>query len=186
LGQLQQSLAWISRQTAGSTGTLSTGTLWVNRVNFRSTLPAGASRAELQHSCAKFSAATDLYPERGWAEGDAPTLSGRGRTACFGPWAVGAAARLGVGGEEALVLWLRGGARGGGGRQGEDVRGLPAEAANLWAAGGREEAVVLRQCKSSEGSWSNDAADACSDHGCDCAGGHRDGSGGDGNDTGGC
>ena len=66
------------------------------------------------------------------------------------------------------------------------VRGLPAEAANLWAAGGREEAVVLRQCKSSEGSWSNNAADACSDHGCDCAGGHRDGSDGDGNDTGGC
>ena len=154
-------------------------------MNFRSTLPAGASRAELQHSCAKFSAATDLYPERGWAEGDAPTLSGRGRTACFGPWAVGAAARLGVGGEEALVLWLRGGARGGGGRQGEDVRGLPAEAANLWAAG-REEAVVLRQCKSSEGSCLTMRPMPARTMDAIAQGGHRDGSGGDGNDTGGC
>ena len=83
------------------------------------------------------------------------------------------------------MLWLREGAQGSGGRQGEAVRGLPAEAANLRAAGGREEAVVLRQCESSDG-WFNDAADAFSDHGYDCAGGHRDGSGGDGNDTGGC
>jgi hypothetical protein len=38
-----------------------------------------------------------------------------------------------------VLLWLREGAQGGGGRQDEGVRGLPAEAANLRAAGGREE-----------------------------------------------
>ena len=79
------------------------------------------------------------FPARGGAEGDAPTLSGRGRMACFGPWAVGAAAKLSVGRKKVVLLWLREGAQGGGGRQDEGVRGLPAEAANLRAAGGREE-----------------------------------------------
>jgi hypothetical protein len=55
------------------------------------------------------------------------------------PWAVGAAAEVGVGGEEALVLWLREGARGGAGAVGVKAKrcegcqlkqptfGLPAE-----------------------------------------------------------
>jgi hypothetical protein len=49
-------------------------------------------------------------------------------------WAAG-------GGEEAVVLWLREGARGGGDQK-EDVRELRPEGAKLWAAVGWEEALV--------------------------------------------
>jgi hypothetical protein len=43
-----------------------------------------------------------------------------------------------------VVRQLREGARGGGGRRQQEVRGLWLEAAKLWAAGGGEEAVVRR------------------------------------------
>ena len=43
-----------------------------------------------------------------------------------------------------MVLWLREGARGGGGcQQQEEVRGLRLEAANFWYAIGGQEALVL-------------------------------------------
>jgi hypothetical protein len=51
--------------------------------------------------------------------------------------------RAAGGGEGAVVLWLREGARGGGGHRQQEVRGLRAEVARLWAVGGGEEAVVL-------------------------------------------
>ena len=53
----------------------------------------------------------------------------------------GAKLRAAGGGEEAVVLWLREGTRGGGER-GQEVRGLRPEATRLRAAGGGEEAVV--------------------------------------------
>ena len=50
-------------------------------------------------------------------------------------WAAG-------GEEEAVVRWLREGARGGGERGQQEVRGLWPQVANLWATGGGEEALV--------------------------------------------
>ena len=47
----------------------------------------------------------------------------------------GAQLWAGGGGEEALVLWLRKGARGGGGpHETQEVRALPGKAAKLWSA----------------------------------------------------
>ena len=54
----------------------------------------------------------------------------------------GAKLRAASGVEEAVVLRLRGGARGGGGRQQQEVRGLPAEVFKLRAVSGGQEAVV--------------------------------------------
>ena len=187
MGQLQQSLVWISRQTAGSTGKLSTRKLWVNHVNFRATLPAGVSRLEPRLS----TAALNLVQLR------ICIRSGAGQRATRPRSAVGAGRRaldrgqlgqLRGSASEGKKRWCSGCAEGHAGAAGVKAKtcegcqlkrptsGLP-EGKKRWCSGSasrvRARGLTMRPMPAR-------TMDAIAQ------GGHRDGSGGDGNDTGGC